>query len=194
MADVGVVAESLPPSVGHWLARWRSDDLPHGSAGAAVTIVLRECHRDVETLLIERTVREDDPASGHVALPGGHEDAGDPTTRATALRELREEVGLGPEDLLGTPRLVGVEVASMFGLRVAVFAAALGPSSGPVTPSPSEVAHVFWLPVGALDHVESVERATKSGPRRVPAIVHEGHVLWGFTYRVLRQFFDRPEP
>jgi 8-oxo-dGTP pyrophosphatase MutT (NUDIX family) len=194
LAELGDPAGELPPALRRWLARWPLGDLPHGSAGAAVTIVLREGHRDVETLLIERTVREDDPASGHVALPGGHEDEGDATMRATALRELREEVGLGEGDLLGPPRLVGAEVASLFGLRVAVFASALGPSPAPVRPSPQEVAHVFWLPVAALDHVETVERSTKSGPRAVPAIVHDGHVLWGFTYRILRQFFDRPEP
>ncbi|MCI4327092.1 MAG: CoA pyrophosphatase [Thermoplasmata archaeon] len=194
MAVVGPPTGGAPPSVARWLARWPPDDLPHGTAGAAVTIVLREGHRDVEALLIERTVREDDPASGHVALPGGREDAADPSMRATALRELEEEVGLNPADLLGRPGLVGVEVASLFGLRVVVFCAALAPAPGPVRPSPQEVAHVFWLPVAALDHPERVERATKSGPREVPAIVHEGHVLWGFTYRVLRQFFERPDP
>jgi 8-oxo-dGTP pyrophosphatase MutT (NUDIX family) len=194
LAELDAPADGIPPAVGRWLARWPTDDLPHGSAGAAVTIVLREGRRDVETLLIERTVREDDPASGHVALPGGREDEQDPTIRSTALRELHEEVGIGPGDLHGTPRLVGVEIATLFGLRVAVFAAALGASPGPVTASPDEVAHVFWLPVAALDHVKSVERLTTSGPREVPAIVHDGHVLWGFTYRVLREFFERPEP
>ncbi|HXQ94664.1 MAG TPA: CoA pyrophosphatase [Thermoplasmata archaeon] len=184
----------LSPALDRWLARWPTADLPRGSAGAAVTIVLREGHKDVEALLIERTVREDDPASGHVALPGGREDDGDATTLATALRELREEVGLGPTDLLGTPGLVGVEVASLFGLKVAVFAAALGPSPTPVPASPAEVAHVFWLPESALDRVETVERDTRFGPRAVPAVVHQGHVLWGFTYRVLRQFFERPDP
>jgi 8-oxo-dGTP pyrophosphatase MutT (NUDIX family) len=194
LAVVGPPAGEAPPSVERWLARWPRNDLPHGTAGAAVTIVLREGHRDVETLLIERTVREDDPASGHVALPGGREDASDASMRVTALRELEEEVGLTPSDLLGAPGVVGVELASLFGLRVAVFCAALSPSPGPVRPSPREVAHVFWLPLGALDHPERVERATKSGPREVPAVVHDGHVLWGFTYRILRQFFDRPDP
>jgi 8-oxo-dGTP pyrophosphatase MutT (NUDIX family) len=183
-----------PPGVHRWLDRWPARDLPREDAGAAVMILLREGHGGVEVLLIERTVRAEDPASGHVALPGGRLDDGDATMRVTALRELQEEVGLRPADLFGMPRLVGVEVARLFGLRVAVFAAALGPSPEPVPASPQEVAHVFWLPVSALDHPESVERPTNSGPRDVPAIVHDGHVLWGFTYRLLRQFFERPEP
>ncbi|HEV8049105.1 MAG TPA: NUDIX domain-containing protein, partial [Thermoplasmata archaeon] len=174
MAELGDRARKVSPAVDRWLSRWPPSDLPHGTAGAAVTIVLREGHKDVEALLIERAVREEDPASGHVALPGGREDADDATTRTTALRELREEVGLGPTDLVGTPGLVGVEVASMFGLRVAVFAAALGPATAPKPASPSEVAHVFWLPESALDRVETVERDTKFGIRKVPAVVHQG--------------------
>ncbi|MCI4333904.1 MAG: CoA pyrophosphatase [Thermoplasmata archaeon] len=194
MAELGEPAGHVPSAVRRWLERWPPGDLPHGAAGAAVTIVLREGRRDVEVLLIERSVRDGDIASGQVALPGGRADDADESMRATALRELHEEVGLGPADLVGTLGLVGVEEASLFNMHVAVYSAALGPSPGPRAADPHEVAHVFWLPVTALDTVEPVERATRSGLRKVPAIVHEGHVLWGFTFRVLRQFFDRPEP
>jgi 8-oxo-dGTP pyrophosphatase MutT (NUDIX family) len=193
LAELVGPGTALPPELGRWLEPWPSDDLPHGAAGAAVTIVLREGHREVEVMLIERTVREDDLASGQVALPGGREDPTDPSVRATALRELQEEVGLRSTDLARPPVLVGVELATLFGLKVAVFASALGPSPGPVAASPGEVAHIFWLPVTALDRVQSVERWTKVGPRKVPAVVHDGHVLWGFTFRVLRQFFGRDD-
>ncbi|MCI4325775.1 MAG: CoA pyrophosphatase [Thermoplasmata archaeon] len=193
MAELGGPAATVSPGLRRWLAKWPPGDLPHGAAGAAVTIVLREGRKDVEVMLIERAVREDDLASGQVALPGGREEPTDPSVRATALRELEEEVGLRANDLAGAPVLVGVELATLFGIRVAVFASALGPSPGPVAPSPGEVAHIFWLPVSALDRVESVERTTKQGPRQVPAVVHDGHVLWGFTFRVLRQFFDRDD-
>lgn len=194
MAELGEPAGVVPSAVRRWLDRWPPGDLPSGAAGAAVTVVLREGRKDVEVLLIERSVRETDLASGQVALPGGRAEPTDATMRATALRELHEEVGLGASDLLGTPGLVGVEAARLFDLQVAVYTAALGPSPTPRAASPREVAHVFWLPVSALDRVETVERATRAGPRNVPAIVHEGHVLWGFTFRILRRFFDRPDP
>lgn len=194
MAELGEPAGHVPSAVRRWLERWPPGDLPHGAAGAAVTIVLREGRKDVEVLLIERSVRDGDLASGQVALPGGRADATDPSMRATALRELHEEVGLGPADLVGTPGLVGVHSASLFKMDVAVYTAALGPSLGPRAADPHEVAHVFWMPVAALDVVEAIERSTSSGLRKVPAIVHEGHVLWGFTFKVLRQFFDRPDP
>lgn len=56
-----------------------------------------------QLLLIRRAERDDDPWSGHMALPGGRRDAGDPDLRATAIRETREEVGIDLEDA----RLVG---------------------------------------------------------------------------------------
>jgi 8-oxo-dGTP pyrophosphatase MutT (NUDIX family) len=175
-----------------WVDRWPEQDLPPGSAGAAVTVVLRAGARDVEVLLIERTVREDDLASGQVALPGGRADPGDRSVRSTALRELGEEVGLGPADLEPSVRFVGVQRANVFGLDVAVFTAVLASAPGPRVASPSEVAHIFWLPQSALADPKPVERATRYGPRNVPAVVHQGHVLWGFTLRVLREYFELP--
>jgi 8-oxo-dGTP pyrophosphatase MutT (NUDIX family) len=182
-----------PPADVHsprgWVDRWAATDLPKGSAGAAVTVVLRSGSQDVEGLLIERTVREDDLASGHVALPGGHVDPDDLSLRATALRELSEEVGLGAADLDPSVRCVGVQRASLFGLDVAVFTGVLASRPGPRVASPEEVAHIFWLPRPALTEPTPVERSTRYGPRTVPAVVYQGHVLWGFTLRVLREYF-----
>ncbi|EQD43581.1 NUDIX hydrolase [mine drainage metagenome] len=180
-------------AVDRWLARFPAEDPPAASAEAAVTIVLRPEEEDVGTLLIERTVRARDPASGQVALPGGHVDPEDPSLAGTALRELEEEVGLGIADLAGPPRYVRTLLAQRFGLRVGVFAAALGPTPRRAFPGdPDEVAHVFWLPRRALEETRRVVYETSRGPLEVPATVFEGHVLWGFTRRVLREFFGLP--
>lgn len=191
MAGVTVAADPAPPSVDAWLARFSTGSPPVGHAGAAITIVLRAGERDVEVLLIERTERTTDPASGQVALPGGHVADVDGNLGMTALRELEEEVGLERSDLREEPRFVGIEHARRFGLNVAVFAAPLGPTSRPAFPhSTEEVAHVFWLPRWALDRTQKVHRETGRGLLEVPATVFEGHILWGFTRRVLRQFFE----
>ncbi|MCI4364889.1 MAG: NUDIX domain-containing protein [Thermoplasmata archaeon] len=166
---------------------------PVHSAGAAVTVVLREGSRDVEVLLIERATDDSDPASGQVALPGGHVAERDGNLTLTALRELEEEVGLSQDDLEGDLHYVSTEFARRFGLKVAVFAARLGARGNrPVVRSPREVAHVFWLPQATLEGPTRVERETSLGRLPVSATVHEGHVLWGFTRRVLCQFFDYP--
>jgi 8-oxo-dGTP pyrophosphatase MutT (NUDIX family) len=188
---VTVGAEPTPPSVDAWLARFSTGSPPVGHAGAAVTIVLRSGDRDVEVLLIERTQRETDPASGQVALPGGHVADGDGSLEMTAVRELGEEVGLERSDLVGELRFIAIEHARRFGLNVAIFAAPLAPTSKAAFPrSTDEVAHVFWMPRWAIDRTQKVHRETGRGLIEVPATVFEGHVLWGFTRRVLRQFFE----
>lgn len=190
-----MTAASAPAtrSVEDWLARYAEERPPVSTAGAAVTIVLRQGETDVEVLLIERAERLDDPASGQIALPGGHVADSDGNLAVTASRELEEEVGLTLGDLRGGLRYVGTENAVRFGLKVGVFATALGPPIRPPFPrDEAEVAHVFWLPRGALDRTRSVERDTSRGVYPVPATVFEGHVLWGFTRRLLRQFFELP--
>jgi 8-oxo-dGTP pyrophosphatase MutT (NUDIX family) len=166
---------------------------PVSEAGAAVTIVLRDGLREPEVLLIERTVNPDDPASGQVGLPGGHVDATDASLAATAVRELGEEVGLLASDLDGPLRFVRTELARRFGLRVGIFAAALDPlGRPPAVASPREVAHVFWLRAGALRETHRVSTETIRGRAEVPAAVVDGHVVWGFTRRILRDFFELP--
>lgn len=172
------------------LDRWVVEAPTVSRAGAAVTLLLREGRDDIETLLIERAVRAGDLASGQVGLPGGRVEARDPTLAATALRELDEEVGLVRDDLEGGPRFLFTQPAPIFGLDVAVFAAPLRQTGHPPTArSPHEVAHVFWLPASTLHDPQRVLRETPAGPREVDALLHDGHVIWGFTLRVLQRFF-----
>jgi 8-oxo-dGTP pyrophosphatase MutT (NUDIX family) len=177
------------------LERHGTDSPAASGAGAAVMAVLRDGARDVEVLLIERAERPDDPGSGQIALPGGHVEPSDPDLRATALRELEEEVGLTESDLLPPIRYVGAAEARWFKTSVGIFAARLGPSAlRPRRASAGEVASVFWLPRSTLSATERVSRPTSGGPVEVDATLFEGHVLWGFTRRVLREFFLGPEP
>jgi 8-oxo-dGTP pyrophosphatase MutT (NUDIX family) len=172
------------------MAPWATESPPRGAAGAAVLIVLRAGRREVETLLMERTVRPDDLASGQVSLPGGRVQDSDGELADTALRESAEEVGVGAGDLLERPKFVRFADASVFSLRVGVFVARLGPVSPPPVPAGhTEVAHVFWLPKSALHHSRPVLRDTVAGPKDVEAIVYDGHVVWGFTRRILLDFF-----
>ncbi|HTT25861.1 MAG TPA: CoA pyrophosphatase [Thermoplasmata archaeon] len=170
---------------------------PAGSAGAAVIIFLRPTPAgdDVEALLIQRTERVHDPASGQVSLPGGRVDPGDQSLSDTALREAEEEVGLGAPDLAGPVRYIGTETAHAFGLRVGIFAGALSPRARAASArSAEEVADVFWLPRPALADRQRVAQPTRDGHREVDATVLDGHVVWGFTRRILREFFGGTPP
>lgn len=164
---------------------------PVTTAGAAVTIVVRDGSVEPEVLLIERATNPDDPASGDVALPGGRVDERDGSLATTALRELSEEVGLGAADLSGPLRFVGAVPAPRFGLQVGVFTAELDRTAPtPAIGSPTEVAHIFWLPQTSLATSRQITRESPRGTRDFLASVHDGHVVWGFTRRVLRQYFE----
>lgn len=187
------LAGEAPASIPDLLGRYPVLIPPVPTAGAAVTIVLREGEREVETLLIVRAANPADPASGDVAFPGGHVAEEDGSLLATAMRELEEEVGIGESDLAGPAHFFGPRFTQRFGLHVGVFAAALGPAGrGPVAYDAREVAHVFWLPRSALGRTRRVFRETSVGGLEVNATVWEREVLWGFTRRVLREFFGLP--
>jgi len=51
---------------------------------------------------------------------------------------------------------------------------------------------VFWLPRSAVGEIARVARESIHGPIEVNASVYQGHVLWGFSRRVLRDFFGLP--
>ena len=184
---------SAPVALDELLHRFPVLTPPVSTAGAAVLIVLREGQHEVETLLIVRAANPEDPGSGQVAFPGGRVAEGDGSLVTTALRELEEEVGLTATDLAGPLRFIGTQPARAFGLTVGIFAAALGPvAQRPRARSPEEVATVFWLPRSALAESRKVTRTTALGATEVRASVVHGEVLWGFTRRVLRQFFGLP--
>jgi len=184
------VPGSAPKDLAELVHRFPALAPPVSTAGAAVVIVLRQGLTEVETLLIERAERAEDPASGQVGLPGGHVNDGDGSLASTALRELEEEVGLRRDDLDGELCYVSTELALRFGLKIGVFAAKLAPDApAPTVASSEEVAHVFWLPRSALATSRSIVRETSHGLAGIRATVFEGHVLWGFTRKVLCQFF-----
>ncbi len=160
---------------------------------AAVAALLRETERGLEVLLIRRAHRENDPWSGHVALPGGHSHEGDADLLATAIRETSEEVGvnlaLGAE-LLG--RLSDLSPMTGANLCVRPFCFAL---RAPVELELSdEVEAVFWAPLGplALGRCDTRHELERGGMTlSFPAWLVDGHVVWGMTYRLLSELLQR---
>lgn len=166
-----------------------------GTPRASVALVLRPAHAELELLLIKRAEREGDPWSGHMALPGGRSDPGDPDEEATAVRETLEEVGI---DLAGR----GLALGSLDDLvprggapRIVVSPFVFGAPAGTVaTPNP-EVDAAVWIPLRELAHPDAateflLEAVTGEGspPRRFPAIGTRGYVIWGMTHRILDDF------
>ena len=139
-------------------------------------------------LLIRRAVRDGDPWSGHMALPGGRRGPGDESLLATATRETREEVGveLAPGHLLGTlgdviPR---TPVLPPIAVRPFVFLLAGRPS---LTLS-DEVNSTSWVSLDELLHPETLGNTSVevAGEIREVAAYRVGDaVVWGMTERIL---------
>jgi 8-oxo-dGTP pyrophosphatase MutT (NUDIX family) len=163
-------------------------------ARASVALVLGERGDDVELLLIQRATRDDDPWSGHMALPGGRRDPDDHDVLATAVRETCEEVGIDlaadatPIGRLDELRAVArhrpldlVISPVVFGLRGAVS----------LTLSPREVESAVWVPLSFFTSPQA--RATYSRTldgvaSEYPAFRYDRYTIWGLTHRILEGF------
>ena len=160
---------------------------------SAVALVLREGKADVEMLFIQRAVREGDPWSGQVALPGGKRDLHETDLAETVIRETREETGL---DLAVHGALVGAldelrpRTPVLPPVIIRPYVATL-PGACRVIPS-DEVSGHFWAPLDALFDPANT-RNTRVRTRGVfwmwrEAIHYDGQVIWGLTERILRGF------
>ena len=167
----------------------------HGERRAAVAAVLREAAGKSEVLLIRRASRDGDPWSGHMALPGGRQQAEDRDILHTAIRETLEEVGL---DLGTSAQLVGRldDLPAMArgrpaGLIISSFVFELVGAAELV--KNAEVEETLWAPLtplalGALDSTLPYEFEGRK--LTLPAWDVEGRIVWGLTHRILSTLFE----
>ena len=125
---------------------------------------------------------------GQIGLPGGAvdpEDEGD--HERAALRELREEVGIGAErvQIVGRLPMISQRV-NVF--DVVPFVAVIAP--GPLSIDPGEVAAVFTIPLEVLVGDALTSGHVRVGLADVPTDIleYDGRRIWGLTGRILRSF------
>ncbi len=120
---------------------------PDGRRPAAVAVVLLPDDDGRACFLLTRRTATLRTHARQWALPGGRIDAGE-TPEAAALRELREEVGLGLEASAVLGLLDDYGTRSGF-IITPVVAWAGGRIE--LAPNPAEVAHVYRVPLAELD-------------------------------------------
>ena len=160
---------------------------PPRPAAVLVPIVLRE------HLTVMLTQRSHDMPShpGQISFPGGKVEECDTTPVDCALREAREEIGLGAEfvetlGFLDSYRTgTGFQISPVVALVRPGFAVAL---------DPREVLEVFEVPLPFLmdqtNHQKHV-RPWRGRERSYYAMPYEDHYIWGATAGMLKNMHQR---
>lgn len=164
-----------------------------GHKRAAVALLLREGTMGAELFYLLRASHGADPWSGDIGFPGGHIDRTDPTPRAAAERETREEIGFDLTEAEHLGRLDDIAGAHL-PVIVSCFVYLLPES--PRFVLNHEVVETFWFP---LTHLTDTDRHINTLVRfREETLLRPGidllgpgrRVLWGITYRLTTQFLS----
>ncbi len=134
-------------------------------------------------VLVKREQRTGDPWSGDIAFPGGHVKAGESPLQGV-LREILEEVNLklSPESIvLAMKPAFSMKMPDMpvypFVLKADSFE---GISPGP------EISQVRVVSL-------SERRDSQNPVNGMPAYDFQGWIVWGLTYRILRDYISLRE-
>jgi len=163
---------------------------------AAVALCLRATDAGLEALFIHRAEHPEDRWSGHMALPGGRVEVEDGEPRRAAERETLEEVGIDlPEDGRFLGCLNEVQAMAKGRLLAMVVTPHVYELIRPVEVRVNEEVQTHvWIPIEPLmrgDHDGEIE--WRYGPAGVmlPCFQVGPHTIWGLTYRMLSDFFER---
>ncbi|HPG23300.1 MAG TPA: CoA pyrophosphatase, partial [Amaricoccus sp.] len=128
---------------------------------------------------------------GQIAFPGGKQDPGDGSALGAALREAREEIGLGPEQVEILGHFDRHETVTHF--TITPFVGLLDAGFVPVADR-REVDEIFEVPLAfVLDpgNFQIHGRRWQGAWRRYYALPYGPHYIWGATARMLRTLSDR---
>jgi 8-oxo-dGTP pyrophosphatase MutT (NUDIX family) len=161
---------------------------------AAVAMLLREGTSSPEVLFIVRAEHDHDPWSGNIGFPGGRLNPSGETAQQAAVRETYEELTLD----LSQSRYLG-RLDDLYGAVMPVLVSCfVYQLLGPARLQPNhEVARAFWCPLQKLLEPERQQYRTffYRGAERAHPVVEllepQEPLLWGLTYRLIRNFFSR---
>lgn len=157
-------------------------------AAVLVPVVARE---QGPTLLFTQRSSRLRNHSGQISFPGGRMDPEDATPLDAALRETREEVGVGADCI--EPLGYLDTYLSGTGYRIVPLVALLHPPFDFVL-NPHEVEHVFEVPLEFLvvETNHKRHRWERDGVQREGwAMPYEDKFIWGVTAAILRNFWER---
>ena len=161
---------------------------------SSVALLVRNSECDgVEVLMIERSEREGDPWSGHMAFPGGRMDAVDAHSYDAARRETREEIGLDVDacgQYLGRLSDISTHLRSgTSAMLVTPFVFAL--EGSPELALNHEVADIVWVPLSFLADAANrrhMDWQHDGVDLELPCYFYQGRCIWGLSLGMLDEF------
>lgn len=170
------------------LSRTLKPLVDEGGANAAVVILLKQDDEKLCVLFVKRVESPKDPWSGQIALPGGKRAAEDANLKETVIRETREETNI---NLLVNCRFLGVmeafQSAPRPDIKVLPFVVLIE-DTPPIKLSEKELEGYFWIPVNELVQNKAI---AKFAFGEAPAFIMRGMVIWGLTYRIMKDLITR---
>jgi 8-oxo-dGTP pyrophosphatase MutT (NUDIX family) len=128
---------------------------------------------------------------GQISFPGGGFEPHDASLQHTALRESAEEIGLQPHDVQILGQLDDL-LTSNSNYLVRPFVGVI-PYPYPFKLDGRETASVIEVPLGFLrEHNPATEEERDYEGRAVQSFFFDyaGHIIWGATAKILKQFLD----
>ena len=161
----------------------------YGLIPSAVMVLLYPKNGEYCILLNKRS-EEVEHHKGEISFPGGAQDPEDQDSLATALRETEEEMGIRRSDVTVIGEMD--ETVTRTGFLVNVF---VGTIEYPYAfkPSAIEISEVLEFPVSSLTNPTNRRSETrwKEGKSVTSySYVHEEHVVFGATARILQDCID----
>ncbi len=149
-------------------------------------------HDRILSILFTRRSNQLASHRGQVSFPGGMKESADLDLLAAALRETKEEIGIGPENIDVLGRLEPIK--SHTGLMIYPFAGFIRDLNG-LQNNMDEVERIFCIP---YDWLRSSENLFQEDYQRSTGEVHkvwtfkayEGEKIWGITAEITRQLIQ----
>jgi 8-oxo-dGTP pyrophosphatase MutT (NUDIX family) len=141
-------------------------------------------------VLLTRRTHKVKTHKGEISFPGGVYDREDETLERTALRESFEEIGLKERDIAILGCLDDVETLTQYMIRPFV---GMVPHPYPFVVNEDEIEEMIEVPLGSLldeNRFEQKRVHTGKGEQIIYVYRYEGHVIWGATAKILKQFLD----
>ena len=181
---------SPPEVIREALSRRIKREVTHSSLTPAAVLVLLYPKDGEYCVLLNKRSDQVEYHKGEISFPGGAQDPEDRDSLDTALRETKEEMGIGREHVTVLGELDEIETRSNF--RVNVFVGEI-PSAYCFTPSALEIAEVLEVPIAWLRDPANLRVETRwenNAPFTSHSYAYQDHLVFGATAKILQQFLE----